>query len=121
MRVIIAGSRTIGWECAQALVAEAVKESGFTITHVLSGRCRGIDEAGEEWADAHGIPWSGYPADWKRFGKAAGPKRNLQMAMNADALIAILDLASESRGTKGMIDLAKLHGLRVFIKEHPHE
>ena len=45
------------------------------------------------------------PADWEHFGKAAGPKRNMQMAKIADAVIAFWD--GESRGTQSMIECAK--------------
>ena len=46
-----------------------------------------------------------YPADWEHFGKASGPKRNMQMAKIADAVIAFWD--GESRGTQSMIECAK--------------
>ncbi len=36
------------------------------------------------------------------------------MASNADALIALWD--GTSKGTKGMIDLAKKRGLKVFVQ-----
>jgi len=45
--------------------------------------------------------------------KAAGPKRNEQMANDADALIAFWD--GKSKGTKNMIDAANKLGLYVII------
>ena len=54
-----------------------------------------------------------FPADWERYGKAAGYIRNKEMAQNADALVAFWD--GESRGTKSMIDLAKEYDLAVRV------
>jgi uncharacterized phage-like protein YoqJ len=42
-----------------------------------------------------------YPANWRKYGKRAGHRRNQQMADNADALIALWD--GESPGTRDMI------------------
>ena len=54
-----------------------------------------------------------FPADWDKYGKAAGYKRNGEMARNADALIAFWD--GKSRGTKHMIDLAKKYDLQARV------
>ena len=54
-----------------------------------------------------------FPADWKSYGKAAGPKRNEQMANYADTLIAFWD--GESKGTKHMIYLAKKENVKIII------
>lgn len=114
MRTIIAGSRNIS---SHILVGEAVKESGFQITQVLCGGARGVDLSGKMWASTAGIPVENYPAEWDRYGKRAGYLRNLEMANNADALIAIWD--GESRGTKHMIDIARELGLKVFVYRVP--
>jgi hypothetical protein len=114
MRTIIAGSRTI---FSHALVGVAVKASGFEVTKVLCGGARGVDLAGKMWAQAHAIPVGDYPADWARYGKAAGAMRNIEMAKNADALIAVWD--GESRGTKHMIRIATERGLKVFVHRVP--
>jgi len=111
MKTIIAGSRNIR---DYRLVVEAVKQSGFTITEVVSGRePNGVDRLGELWADDHGIPVRLFPADWNKHGRAAGPIRNRQMAEYAEALIAIP--APDSRGTKNMIEEARKRGLQVFV------
>ncbi|WP_197026348.1 hypothetical protein [Polaribacter sp. Hel_I_88] len=54
-----------------------------------------------------------FPAEWNKFGKAAGPVRNKEMAIYADALIAFWD--GKSRGTKNMIQLAKQNGLLLKV------
>lgn len=54
-----------------------------------------------------------FPAQWKRYGKAAGYIHNTEMAKNADALVAFWD--SHSLGTKHMIATAELFGLDVRV------
>jgi hypothetical protein len=110
MKVIIAGSRGI-WSIPW--VEDTIKASGFEVTEVVSGGCRGVDEIGEAYAQSEGIPCRVFPADWKANGRAAGPIRNAEMAAYADALIAVWD--GKSRGTKNMIDEAKKRGLKVYI------
>lgn len=110
MRTIIAGSRSIS---KLASIVKAVHDSGWTPTVVISGTASGADTLGEQWANLKGIPVERFPADWDKYGKSAGYRRNEQMADNAEALIAIWD--GQSRGTKHMIDIAKRKGLKVFI------
>src|SRR4051812_27973920 len=86
MKTVIAGSRGI---TNYSVVEAAVEHSGFTITQVVSGAAKGVDSLGEEYARRHRIPVNKNPADWSRFGRSAGPKRNKQMAEDADALIAV--------------------------------
>jgi len=114
MRCIIAGSRTItDWQ----LVAAAVAASGFHVTEVVSGGARGVDVLGERWARRRGIRIRRFPADWERYGRSGGYRRNAEMATYAaaedGALIAVWD--GVSRGTGHMIDLARQHGLAVYV------
>ena len=113
-RVIIAGSRNLPKDHPPIYyVADAYLKSGFKASEIVSGGCRGVDLAGEQFAQERQIPIKRFLPDWDRYGKAAGPIRNAQMADYADALIAIWDGAS--RGTLSMIELAEVKGLKVFI------
>lgn len=111
MRVIIAGGRD--YHNYDTLL-DAIKESGFDITTVISGGASGVDALGEQYADNMCIPLNVYYADWKANGKAAGPIRNRKMAENADALIALWD--GKSPGTKNMIETATKKGLLTHVK-----
>ena len=110
MKTIIAGSRTI---TDPIVIAAAITASGFDVTLVVSGGCRGADLAGENWAMLHGIPVKQFPAPWRQHGLSAGPIRNKAMADYADALIAVWD--GVSRGTKNMIQEARKRGLKVYV------
>ena len=110
MRTIIAGSRIA---TKFSYILKAIDQAPWTPSVVLSGRARGADELGEKWATRTNIPVEWFPADWNKFGKGAGYIRNAEMANKAEALIVLWD--GESKGTKNMIDLAKIKGLKVFI------
>ncbi|MBE3087153.1 MAG: hypothetical protein IMZ64_13150, partial [Bacteroidetes bacterium] len=73
----------------------------------------GVDSLGEQWAIEHNIFYKVFPAQWHVHGHSAGYRRNLEMAMNADALIACWD--GISNGTKHMIDIAEEKGLKVYV------
>lgn len=116
MRVIIAGSRTLGL----IAVSKALADCPFAedIDQVISGCATGVDMAGEEWAAFIGIPVKRFPANWDLHGKRAGFLRNKQMAGYAQGLVAVWD--GKSRGTADMISQAKEHKIpyiyvRTFV------
>ena len=110
MKTIIAGSRTIN---SYQSVKAAIMESHFDITEIVSGNAKGADHWGELYAQQNNIDLVIFPANWNKYGKSAGYRRNVKMAEYADALIAVWD--GESKGTKHMIDIAKEKGLKVFV------
>jgi hypothetical protein len=110
MRIIIAGSRAIN---DYARLCDAVRQAGFPITRVISGAAKGVDALAIRYAAEHNLPCDRFPAEWPRWGRSAGYRRNLLMADHADALIALWDGASP--GTRHMIETAKARGLRVFV------
>lgn len=110
MKVIIAGSREL---TSPVLVPKAIAASGFDVTEVVSGTARGVDRLGEWWAEFNLIPVVKFPADWGTHGKSAGMIRNHEMALYADALIAIWD--GKSRGTQHMILDMQKTGKPVYV------
>lgn len=110
MRTIIAGSRSIK---DYETVKRGVRLAGLEITQVVSGCANGVDKLGERWAEENNIPVNKAPANWNRYGVAAGRIRNEQMAEEADALIAIWD--GKSNGTRNMINIARKKGLSIHI------
>lgn len=107
MKLIIAGSRFD--ERAEMLDRFIAAEKMFldaydlsSISETVSGAARGYDRVGERISRLNGIPVRSYPANWDKYGKAAGYIRNAEMADYADELLAFWD--GHSRGTKNMID-----------------
>lgn len=78
------------------------------ITAIVSGLAKGPDSFGKNWALVNGIPVLEFPADWNRYGNAAGPIRNEEMMKVGDALVAFWD--GQSPGTKNMISLMRKAG-----------
>lgn len=114
-KVIIAGSRTFD-------NYELLKEKCNTLLskradiEIVSGAARGADKLGEQYANEHGYKLTHFHADWDTYGKGAGFKRNNQMALYADALIAFWD--GKSRGTEMMIQLARGRNLLVRVVKY---
>lgn len=111
MKVIVAGSRTI---TDPNVVAEAIKTSGFPVTEIIEGGCRGVDDLARNWAMWNNIPFTTHEADWDTHGKRAGFLRNTKMAEVGEALIAVMPHIG-SKGTTMMIKIAKEKGLPVYI------
>lgn len=116
MKVIIAGSRDIFLPFEK--IEEIVKASGFDLTQLVSGHCKGIDASGEAWAAQNSLPIVLFPPDWDKYLGRAGPIRNSKMAVFADALIAV---PGSGPGTQDMIQKMKALGKPVFIWKEPDE
>ena len=113
-RVIIAGTRTFTDYKLLCEYADYKLSQIEDSIEIVSGHAKGADALGERYAQERGYKLTLFPADWKQYGKSAGPRRNLQMAEYANALLAYWD--GKSRGTKNMIELAKEKGLKVGVK-----
>jgi len=111
MRVIIAGGRDFS---NYDYLVDAIEESGYKITTVISGHATGADTLGEIYADDNDIPLEVYPADWSKYGKVAGFIRNAQMADVADSAVIMWD--GKSNGTKNMVQEMKKRGLPFFVR-----
>ncbi|WP_077071305.1 DUF2493 domain-containing protein [Mailhella massiliensis] len=80
---------------------------------VISGGARGADGLAARFAAAHQLPLVVIPADWKRYGRKAGPIRNTEIVARADAVAAFWD--GKSPGTRDTITKARNAGLRVEV------
>lgn len=115
-KIVIAGCRDyISYEEAKLYIdfclSDIRKENNIVI---VSGCARGADAIGERYAKENGFKVEKYPADWERYGRSAGPRRNKQMAEVCDYVICFWD--GKSKGTKSMISYAKECGKPIRIK-----
>lgn len=132
MRVVIAGSRSIKGRKAVELINQAITDSGWDIDEVISGGAIGVDEAAIDWAKENNTDYTIMNANWNKWGKAAGYKRNQKMAWYAKCVESQLVLqdkevpsqykggliavwTKKSKGTGHMIDIAREMNLDVFI------
>ena len=111
MKVIIAGSRSM--TDIERVFNELDSYNEFEITEGVCGMAKGVDIIGKEWCLTKGIPVKEFPADWEKFGKAAGPIRNKQMGIYSDCAIVIYN-PEISKGSKNMIDTMKKLGKPVY-------
>ena len=81
---------------------------------VVSGTARGVDRLGEQYTRERGYPIERYPADWDRYGKSVGFRRNEQMVAVADG--AVMFWNGESHGTRHDIELSRKKGIPHVIK-----
>lgn len=120
VRVIIAGGRNFS---NVMLFRNTIRKYLLDIKdeiEIISGGCSGADTMGEWFAEDNDLKLTVFEADWDKYGKAAGPIRNEQMAKYAaesDRGILIAFPIGKSPGTRNMIKLAKQFDLEVYIEE----
>lgn len=107
MKWIIAGGRDFEDYDLLKRTAGKVIRPGDTI---ISGGAKGADTLGETFAERNKLACERYPAEWDKYGKGAGYRRNHQMSLIADGCLAFWD--GHSRGTKNMIEQA--HAARLL-------
>ena len=110
MRTIIAASRNCVDENVLLKALDTIK---WVPTVVLSVNDWVWHKFSENWANQYNIPIEKYIVNWNNHGKLGSNIRNVEMAKNAEALIALWD--GESKGTKHMIETAQKHKLKVFV------
>lgn len=84
MKVIVTGSRD--WDDKQTVYRELDALAPSVIIH---GGARGADALAHRYALAHHIDTLVYEADWKKYGRGAGARRNqLMVDEGADFVLA---------------------------------
>lgn len=81
----------------------------------VSGGCKGADLLGERYAKENDYALEIHPANWEKYGKAAGPIRNKKMAEDCDYAICFWN--GKSKGTKSMINYARMLNKPIRIKK----
>ena len=106
-RVVIAGCRDYNNYKEAKLYIDAylcdIRKNNEII--IVSGGCSGADAIGERYAKEKGFKIERYPADWEKYGRSAGPRRNKQMVEISDYVICFWN--GKSKGTKSLIDFTK--------------
>lgn len=109
-KLIVAGNRTFtDWE----FFTSVMNSINFSRIQIVEGGAEGVDEMAKRYAVINNISFRTFDAEWKIYGKAAGPIRNKQMAEYADGLLAFWD--GKSKGTQNMIETAKKLKLKVKV------
>jgi hypothetical protein len=111
MRVLVTGDRE--WTDRETIRHELVKFDPMTTTLIVGG-ARGADQIAYDVArELEFFCIETYPAWWKQ-GKSAGPIRNRRMLRTVpDIVLAFHADLAHSKGTKDMVEIARLEGVEV--------
>lgn len=110
MKLAVFGSRTFD---DYELLSSELADFENSISEVVSGGSKGADKLAEKWAMSRNIPVKIFEANWKKFGRSAGPQRNREIAEYSDYCIAFWDY--KSKGTGYTINLFQKHEKPIKI------
>lgn len=85
---------------------------GESFDLLVQGGALGADSLAEAWARERSVPFATVPADWARYGKGAGPKRNARMLELFKPVLLVA--FSGGRGTRNCIETACSLGIEVL-------
>ncbi|WP_034859903.1 DUF2493 domain-containing protein [Sinorhizobium sojae] len=109
MRVLVCGGRDYcDYETIKRVLDDLHAE--HPIEAVIHGNSRGADRLSGVWAKLRNVPCWPVPAQWAKYGKAAGPKRNQAMLGHRPALVVAFP---GGNGTADMIRRAKAASIPV--------
>lgn len=94
MKIAVIGSRNITKVDLQLYLPP-------TVTELISGGAKGVDRCAKEYALAHQLPFCEILPNYRRYGKAAPLKRNLEIIARADFVLAFWN--GTSHGTAYVI------------------
>ena len=112
-KVVVAGGRTYTNTGMVFICLEDIVQKDDVI---ISGHAKGVDMMGELYAQKNNLACEIYPAEWDKYGRSAGPRRNEQMAQVADKVVVFWNF--KSRGTKNMVEMAKKYKKELFIFDY---
>jgi hypothetical protein len=114
MRILVCGDRN--WK-DRGFVERIIEEYASNALIIISGCAPGVDTFAVKHAKDMSYECLAFPADWERYGKAAGPVRNKRMLVEGkpDIVVAIHSDIEISKGTKNMIFQANKAGVPVHL------
>jgi predicted Rossmann fold nucleotide-binding protein DprA/Smf involved in DNA uptake len=115
-KIIVAGGRTFNDYELMATKLEYLLSNQINKQNaimIISGTAGGADRLGERYAKEQEFELLKMPANWDKYGKSAGYKRNHAMACLADGVVVFWD--GKSRGSKHMINIAAKRELPMRI------
>lgn len=119
-RMIVAGGRDFTDEKYLEESLDSLREEYIDI-EIISGHANGTDSLAEEYAKRIGLELKIFPADWQKYGRAAGPIRNRQMLqyIREGNLLVVAFWDGQSRGTKNMIEQAQKADIECKVFMYP--
>lgn len=113
LRVVVCGGRSFGNRAWLYHVLRGVHRDRAIIA-LAHGGAAGADTLTGDWARENDVPCEVFPADWKRFGTAAGPIRNGTMLRNFKP-----DLVVSFPGARGTLNcIQQAMELGIPVEDH---
>lgn len=106
MKVAVVGSRTLKIDNIGNYIPK-------NTTEIVSGGAKGVDTCAREYSIQNNIKLTEFLPDYKKYGRIAPLKRNLQIIAYADLVLAFWD--GKSRGTAFVIDNCRKSGVPVEV------
>lgn len=113
MKILICGDRY--WNRPE-VIKQYLRPLNNNGDVIITGGAFGADWYANLFAKEMGLQTVVVEANWKEFGKAAGPLRNKQMLdLNPDKVVAFHSDIKNSKGTKNCVEQAKDRNIPVEI------
>lgn len=120
MKVLICGDRN--WQDRELIHSWVDKLAYQGYNTIIEGEARGADQISRELGEELWFTVLRFPADWDKYGRAAGPIRNRQMLdEKPDLVLAFHNNIQTSKGTADTVREAKRRGIRCIIVTHNEE
>jgi hypothetical protein len=113
MKVLVTGGRGLS-NCTLLFATLDHLHADHAFTTLIHGGASGADRLAGEWATSRGIPVEDYPADWQRYGLAAGPIRNQQMLDEKPDMVVAFP---GGRGTADMVRRVRQARIELVVVE----
>lgn len=120
MKVLVCGGREYDnayrvFETLSDLFIRSEKYGRMSEIELVQGGAKGADFLGRCWARCNGINHTEIKAEWNKFSRAAGIKRNEKMlSYGPDIVVAF----PGGKGTAHMVKISKEAGIKVLeVKE----
>lgn len=104
MRVLVCGSRDFD---DKDQLYKVLDELIPAIEVVIEGEANGADLLAKQWAEERDLIVMSFPANWKKYGIAAGPLRNSQMLLEGKPDMVVAFPSKLLHRTKGTYDMVK--------------
>ena len=106
MKVAVIGSRSLVVTELEKFIPQGTQE-------LVSGGAKGIDTCVRDFAKKEGIKLTEFLPEYRRFGRGAPLRRNLQIIEYADMIVAFWD--GQSQGTSFVIKQCKKQGKPIKV------
>ncbi len=115
MKVLVCGDRN--WSDKNAIRSWLSKLQDWGYTELIEGGARGADTIAKEEATLLHMNRQHFPAQWDKYGKAAGPIRNRAMLdQQPDLVLAFHGDIGSSKGTRDCVNEAIKRGIPTIVE-----